>query len=63
MSSIVNYSIHHPKELLNLHVGISFSYDDPYSEHDDKIVKEYMRRDGGKIPILQMTYIKKVNLR
>ncbi|XP_023323136.1 voltage-dependent calcium channel subunit alpha-2/delta-3 isoform X8 [Eurytemora carolleeae] len=32
---------------------------DPYNSHDDELVNEYMMKDGGPIPILEMTYINK----
>jgi len=33
--------------------------DEEYSAHDDELIKEYTIKDGGPIPILEMTYINK----
>ena len=43
---------------------VNYRYEDeePYNEHDDSLVKEYMMKDGGAIRILEMTYINKVNI-
>ena len=34
-------------------------YEEGYDEHNDELVKEYMLKNGGPIPILEMTYINK----
>ena len=34
-----------------------------YSETDDKLVQQYILKDGGPIPILEMTYINKTQPR
>ena len=39
-----------------------YEAEEPYNEHDDSLVKEYMMKDGGAIRILEMTYINKVNI-
>ena len=34
-------------------------YDEEFDEHNDEIVKQYTMKEGGPIPILEMTYINK----
>merc|ERR1719341_1846877 len=34
-------------------------YEEGYDEHNDELVKEYMLKNGGPIPTLEMTYINK----
>ena len=52
--------IHEPIEKFrNIFKFIMLRLHDPYNSHDDELVNEYMMKDGGPIPILEMTYINK----